>query len=1276
MLDFLLISSSSPKKNVLEIYPKFIIKPNSSDLMVRGGDFYAVWDDEAGIWATDESVVISQVDAELKKWKEEHQDYISGFGDVRIKYMWDSDSGVVDKWHKYVQKQMRDCYHQLDEKVIFSNTETKKSDYSSKRLSYPLQPGPIDAYEELISTLYSPEEREKIEWAIGSIIAGDSKRIQKFLVFYGSSGSGKSTIMNVIEQLFDGYCATFDAKGLGQVNNAFSLESFKSNPLVAIQHDGDLSRIEDNTKLNSIASHEKMEINEKFKSKYTAKFNTFLFMGTNKPVKITEAKSGLIRRLIDVRPSGNKIPYSRYMELTNQIKFELSGIADHCLKVYRSLGENYYETYIPREMIAATNDFYDFVENYYDEFSKNNAITLKEAWTFYDAYCSYANVQFRYPMRVVRSELKNYFDDYKEQVVIGGKHYRNYYSGFLKEKFLYDIPEEIEEMEEVADSWLKLTNGGSIFDVECSDCLAQYASDKETPKAKWENVRTSLKEIDTHILHYVKVPENHIVIDFDLKDEEGNKSYKLNAEAASKWPETYAELSKGGEGIHLHYIYDGDVSKLSRVYADDIEIKVFNGNSSLRRKLTKCNDIPIKTINSGLPMKGAGKMVNFDSIKNEKALRTMIQKNLNKEYHDATKPSVDFIFKILEEAYGSGMNYDVTDLRPRILAFANNSTNQSEYCVKLVNKMHFHSDEPSKDYNTSEEVKEIVFYDVEVFPNLFVIVIKFQTSGRVIKMINPSPSEVEELLKFRLVGFNCRRYDNHIMYARVLGYSNSELFNLSQKIINGSRNCMFGEAYNLSYADVYDFSSKKQSLKKFEIELGIHHQELGLRWDEPVPEEQWTLVADYCVNDVEATEATFNARQQDFVAREVLADLSGLTVNDTTQSHTAKIIFGNDKNPQSKFVYTDLSELFPGYKFEEGHSEYRGEDPGEGGYVYSEPGMYGNVALLDIASMHPNSLINLNYFGEYTDNFKQLLDARLAIKHKDYKSAKKMLNGVLSKYLTDESQADALAYALKIVINSVYGLTSAKFDNKFKDPRNVDNIVAKRGALFMIDLKHEVQKRGYTVAHIKTDSIKIPDASQEIIDFVCEFGKKYGYTFEHEATYDKLCLVNDAVYIARERKDGKLGEWTATGTQFQVPYVFKTLFSKEPIEFKDLCETKTVTTALYLDMNEHLGEDEHDYHFVGKAGQFCPILPGKGGGLLLREKDGKYSFATGAKGYRWLESEMVADLKKEDDIDKSYYNNLVDEAVESISQYGDFEWFVSDDLYVSEMDEQAKDIPF
>ena len=358
-----------------------------------------------------------------------------------------------------------------------------------------------------------------------------------------------------------------------------------------------------------------------------------------------------------------------------------------------------------------------------------------------------------------------------------------------------------------------------------------------------------------------------------------------------------------------------------------------------------------------------------------------------------------------------------------------------------------------------------------------------------------------------------------------------------------------------------------------------------------------------------------------------------------------------------------IINAFPGYEFIDGKNMYRGDDLGKGGYVYAEPGMYGNVALLDVASMHPNSAINLNAFGKYTQNFKDILDTRIAIKRGNFEEAKHLFGVRLAPYLNDESSAAALAQALKIAINSVYGLTSANFDNPFRDVRNKNNIVALRGALFMRTLQDEIQKRGFKVAHIKTDSIKIPDATPEIIQFVMDFGAQYGYEFEHEATYDRMCLVNDAVYIAKY-PDGK---WTATGTQFQVPYVFKKLFSKEDLVFEDLCETKSVTSSLYLDMNEGLGEDEHNYIFIGKIGRFCPIKEGCGGGILYREKDGKYYAATGTKGYRWLESEMVFELNKLDDIDEKHFIEMADTAKDTINKYGDFEWFVSDDPYVPPM---------
>lgn len=1349
MLDFIKIKEKSTKIG-LEIYPAFIIKSSFDDLMIRGGDFYAVWNDYTQLWSTDEGVLINLIDSELEQYAKNYETR-TGTKPARVCYLWDSDSGSIDRWHKYCQQQLRDYYHPLDETITFANTETTKKNYISKRLKYPLKKGPTDAYDEIIGTLYSDEERHKLEWAIGAIVTGNSKNIQKFIVMYGAPGTGKSTILNIVQDMFDGYYAVFDAKVLGSSSNAFALEAFKANPLIAIQHDGDLSRIEDNTRLNSVVSHEEMTVNEKFKSTYVNRFNSFLFMGTNKPVKITDAKSGLLRRLIDVSPTGNKIPTKRYDILMNQVKFELGAIAYHCKYVYLE-NPDAYNNYVPTSMMGASNDFYNYVLDSYDIFKRQNSTTLKAAYEMYKAYCDDSNVKYPLSKLLFKEELKNYFATFNERALLDqGERVRNYYEGFKLDKFIYSG----DKLEKIPEPILELNCTESLLDEYCADCQAQYGNEDEKPTFKWDNVKTKLRDLDTHKLHYVNLPENHIVIDFDLKDEKGEKSYDRNIKAASKWPRTYAEVSKGGAGIHLHYIYDGDTSALSRIYSDDIEIKVFTANASLRRKLTKCNDIPIATLNSNLPLKEKGdKVINFEGIKSEKGLRKFIIRNLNKEIHNATKPSIDFIYSKLEECYNSGMKYDVTDMRPAIMAFAVNSSHQSDYCLKLVAKMKFKSDEVSID-NQGYSDDELVFYDVEVFPNLFIVNYKRRNTDVVVRLINPTPQDIEQVLKFKLVGFNCRRYDNHIMYARLMGYDNEQLFNLSQRIIGKSANCMFGEAYNLSYTDVYDFCAKKQSLKKWEIELNkkaedpnskmddhvralckkIKHHELGLPWDQPVPEELWTKVAEYCDDDVIATQAVFEANQGDFTAREILAELAGGTVNDTTNSLTTKFIFGRNRHPQDQFMYRDLSQpvtelpddvlaflkeakpemmaepfdgplgksllpYFPGYKFEFGKSTYRGEEVGEGGEVWASPGMYGRSQTEDIGSQHPNSAIDECIFGpEYTRKFKEILDIRIHIKHGEYDAVRDAFGGKLAKYLNDKSTAKALAQALKIAINSVYGLTAAKFENPFRDPRNKDNIVAKRGALFMIDLRHAVEEQGYKVIHVKTDSIKIANPDDYILNFIVERGKRYGYNFEVEHIFDRICLVNNAVYIAKLADDDPEdpGKWTATGTQFAVPYVFKTLFSKEPIQFNDMCETKNSAVGpIYLDMNESypdvtaeekqfknleskykkgelsdtLFENEcaslrerieagHNYIFVGKVGLFCPIKPGCGGGTLVCKRDEKYSAVTGTKGYRWLESEIVKQNGKEDDIDKSYYNKLVDDAVSTISEFGDIEWFIN-----------------
>jgi len=1377
MLDFVKIKTT--KKNTKDgvevaIAPKFRVNLNTKDLMIKGGDFYAVWDESANLWSRSEQTVIDIVDAEIRKVANS-----LGGQDVTIVplYMGDSDSGSIDKWHKFVQKQMRDCFHPLDEKVIFANTDVKKEDYASKKLPYDLKEGSIEAYEELVGFLYdNPSEKEKIEWAIGSIVKGDSKHIQKFIVLYGDKGTGKGTVLDIVEDLFggrEGYTASFTAKDLGSANNAFALESFKDNPLVAIQQDGNLSRIEDNTKLNSVVSHEYMEVNAKYTKIYRQKFNAFLFMGTNNPVKITDAKSGILRRLIDVYPSGKRLPYKKYHRLKAQVKFELGAIAWHCLKVYEKLGEDYYEDYVPLRMMSATNDFYDFVEHNYDFFESENMVPLTTAWKMYGEYCDFAN-SFKMPYRLFRNELLNYFEKFEERVRIDGKQLRSVYVGFIKGKF--ENPHGKEGSSAIEESWLTFDKESSKLDILLSDCPAQYEGKNGGPEKRWSDCVTHLKDLDTKLTHWVLLSDspmaNLICMDFDLKDENGEKNLELNKKAAEKFPKTYGELSNSGKGIHLYYIYDGDISELSAVFDESIEIKTFGGKSSLRRRVTKCNDLGIATIGNVLPKKGVKKnVVAWEGIQNEDKLRNMINKALHKGYHADTTSNVDYIKKMLDDAYEEGFGFDVTDMQDAITAFALNSSHQSERCLDTVSQMKFRSKESGPPGKNEPKDERLVFFDIEIYrpdektnnPGLFLICWKYHKSPTVNVMVNPKPWEVEELFKFKLAGFNCKNYDNPMIYAASLGYSNEQLYQLSQDMIVYHKK-RFYESKNLSEIDVYEMCTEKMSLKKWEIKLGEPHKEMAIPWDQPAPMDRWDEIIEYCKNDVLATEAVFEARQEDYEARCIQVDIVKILyngevdacINDSTNDLSKKIIFGNNKEPQDEFNYRDMSQpvgpemyeeyvekfgedyvfrvfdanglplyrdyvpgealpdgysilpFFKGYECVEAGSKYLstylGEKIGEGGRVYSVPGYYEWAWDGDIASQHPHSIIAEVLFGKrYIKIFKELVDARVAVKHGDFETAGKLLGGALKPYLNKE-HAKGLAQALKIVINSIYGLTKTSYINQFRDTRNFDNIVAKRGALFMTLLKREVERRGGFVCHIKTDSIKIRNCGEEMKEFVIKFGKEFGYNFETEDVFVKFALFNDAAYVGLTEN----GEWVTKADQFKKekqPYLFKTLFSHEPYEFRDFCEVNSVSEgAIYLDMNEDLGtpvddayekaktkyaklmitesegspklaEQEalvdslakevpkhHKYEFVGRVGMFTPIKEGKGGGKLLRLKDGKYSAVGGTKDNRWLESSYVKEYGLWDDIDKSYYYDRVTKAKEAIGELVDVEWFLSDGI--------------
>ena len=1282
--------------------------------MTKGGRFEAFYNEKTNMWSDDIIELCLQIDEKLENEEHRVNEVFNGYKYIPISI---SSTHKWDDFVKYV-KNLNDKFQTLDPKITFADQETCREDYVMHKLDYVMAPGDCSAWHTLVGRLYNEEDKRKIEWAIGALISGDSRKIQKCIFIEGQPGKGKSTIFEIMQNMFPYYYTAFKAESLGNENDKFALSAFAKNPLFAIDADAKLANMTATNRMNQVIGHDKMCVEEKFKAPYTMRITTMLFMASNYKMNITSSQSGMMRRTILIKPTEDTFPRNEYDELMHRITFEYGAICYHCLQTYMEMGPAYYENYRDKRLIGESNDLYNFLKDNYIELMSEKYVTVNALWVKFRAFLEHNNtVQIQHRKIDFENDIKNYFDSYYDRKYGAYK----VLEGFKTDLFefsIYDEPQDEQVNDNELPAWLYLRDDipvkENILNKWYSDCLAQEANDADHPKEKWDNVKTSLKDIDTSKVHYVLPPEKHIVIDFDLKDAEGNKNLNLNLEAAKIFPETYVEISKGGQGLHLHYIYDGDIDELASLFAEHIEIISFKGKRALRRRLSMCNDHDIAVLKEGqLPKKEVKEVaINGDIVITEQGIRKTIAKCLLKQVHADSTSNINLIEKCLEDAYASGIDYDVSDLKQKVLTFAQNSskTRRGDLSnIKKVNAMHFRCKRFEEELNNPgygsepvpfEEDAPIVFFDIEIFSNLFLICWKTEKMDEPIAMINPTPSEVQNLFKYKLIGFNNRKYDNHLLYARSMGYSTEALFKLSNTIINGDTaqklEAGFMEAYNLSYTDVYDFASaaNKMGLKKWEIKLGIHHLENEFPWNEPLPEDKWDEIIEYCKNDVKATEAVFNHLSGDFAARKILAKLTGLTVNHTTNQLTTKLLIGDEKNPKSQYVYTDLSKEFPGYKhhyndgglfdiseYDEGakivnrKDWYRGEDATRGGYKIGFPGYYENVGLLDSQSHHPTSAIMLNIFGDkITQRFKNLLDGRLAAKHikevgdDNYKKAIELLGPVIEEYFNEGLEAGEsvkylaknLSNALKTAINSVYGLTSASFDNKLKDPRNVDNIVAKRGSLFMINLKHEILDRGWDLVHISTDSVKIANITPEIIQFVQDYGHKYGYDFLHEATYGKMCLVNDAVFIARiDEEDGQPCEphWEATGKEFQVPYIFKTLFSHEEVTFDDLCIIFQSTSALYL-ASENI-DGSKTYRFVGKVGNFVPVKSecAYACELLRLESDGRYSAASGTKGYLWANAEEIK-LMYEDPmsvVDMSYFENMTNNAIDDIEKYVPFD---------------------
>jgi hypothetical protein len=145
VMDFYQILARETKDKQLELYPDFVVG-RSEDLMVQGGS-----STPSGIprrdcgpgTSTTSNVSSTKICAQEKErlQRETGQKYT-------VKFMRSFHSNSWSQFRKFMAH-ISDNSQPLDNKLVFANTDIKKTDYASKKLPYAIGEGDISAWDEL-----------------------------------------------------------------------------------------------------------------------------------------------------------------------------------------------------------------------------------------------------------------------------------------------------------------------------------------------------------------------------------------------------------------------------------------------------------------------------------------------------------------------------------------------------------------------------------------------------------------------------------------------------------------------------------------------------------------------------------------------------------------------------------------------------------------------------------------------------------------------------------------------------------------------------------------------------------------------------------------------------------------------------------------------------------------------------------------------------------------------------------------------------------------------
>lgn len=436
--------------------------------------------------------------------------------------------------------------------------------------------------------------------------------------------------------------------------------------------------------------------------------------------------------------------------------------------------------------------------------------------------------------------------------------------------------------------------------------------------------------------------------------------------------------------------------------------------------------------------------------------------------------------------------------------------------------------------------KELLFYDVEVFEKDSLAVFKDIEGTTVGKFWNnrsrkvvEDPSGFEGIVDLIdgkvLVGFNNYGYDDYILTVMLnpaLSMQRSIYAHNNSIIRSGGVNRSIDPRIR-SIDTMQQISVSHPSLKQIEGNMGKSIVETSVRFDidRALTDEERKETEKYCEYDVLSTIEVYKLRKKSYFDTkesllQMLPDRTGKEQRWNTTTLSTNILIGRKKLSYwtSHRVPDKYWRHVPGIPsdvwdmWEDSLTEEKITDKGRSttfnafgcnmvmgmGGLHGAPtkaGRYENIKLADVGSMYPSIICMLNALEGATPVYDGIRQERLKIKH------------------TDKVKANAM----KLILNSVYGLFKSKYSALF-NPR-ASATVCIFGQIALFTLCRELYEAGYELVNINTDGVAFVDnpGKGDRYQQICDAWEKQfsGLTLEVDA-FDTWIQKDVNNYIATQ----------------------------------------------------------------------------------------------------------------------------------------------------------------